>query len=127
MDLLSIAILLQLKCVNFYCPVNRAQARAAFMGFVLGGERKTKKKEILPFFVFCFSVFVFFFMFALSQFSGPDYPGAWNRLSQTQYVSTCFYIILHLLILRIVAFYRVYMGKKWGKYGLILAYRVAKN
>ena len=41
MDLLSIAILLQLKCVNFYCPVNRAQARAAFMGIVLGGERKT--------------------------------------------------------------------------------------
>ena len=41
MDLLSIAILLQLKCVYFYCPVNRAQARAAFMGFVLGGERKT--------------------------------------------------------------------------------------
>ena len=41
MDLLSIAILLQLKCVNFYCPVNRAQARAAFMGIVLGRERKT--------------------------------------------------------------------------------------
>ena len=41
MDLLSIAILLQLKCVYFYCPVNRAQARAAFMSFVLGGERKT--------------------------------------------------------------------------------------
>ena len=41
MDLLSIAILLQLRCVYFYCPVNRAQARAAFMDFVLGGERKT--------------------------------------------------------------------------------------
>ena len=41
MDLLFRAILLQLKCVYFYCPVNRAQARAAFMGFVLGGERKT--------------------------------------------------------------------------------------
>ena len=41
MDLFSIVILLQLKCVYFYCPVNRAQARAAFMGFVLGGERKT--------------------------------------------------------------------------------------
>ena len=41
MDLLSIAILPQIKCVYFYCPVNRAQARAAFMGFVLGGERKT--------------------------------------------------------------------------------------
>ena len=54
-------------------------------------------------------------MFALSLFSGPDYPGAWNRLSQTQYVSTCFYIILHLLILRNVAFYRVYIGKKLGK------------
>ena len=40
-DLLSIAILLQLKCVYFYCPVNRAQARAAVMRFVLGGERKT--------------------------------------------------------------------------------------
>ena len=32
MDLLSIAILLQLWCVYFCCPVNRAQARAEFMG-----------------------------------------------------------------------------------------------
>ena len=37
MDLLSIAILLQLRCAYFYCPVNRAQAGAAFMGLVLGG------------------------------------------------------------------------------------------
>ena len=41
MDLLSRAILLQLKSDYFYCSANRAQARAAFMGFVLGGERKT--------------------------------------------------------------------------------------
>ena len=41
MDLLSIAILLQHMCAYFYCPVNRAQARAAYMGFVLGGEKKT--------------------------------------------------------------------------------------
>ena len=41
MDLLSIAILLRFKCVYFDSPVNRAQARAASMGFVLGGERKT--------------------------------------------------------------------------------------
>ena len=45
MDLLSRAILLQLKCVYFYCPVNRAQARAAFMGFVLGGEKKTNTER----------------------------------------------------------------------------------
>ena len=25
----------------------------------------------------------FFFFFALSQFRGPDYPGAWNSLFQT--------------------------------------------
>ena len=41
MDLLSIAILLRFKCVYFDSQVNRAQARAAFMGFVLGGERNT--------------------------------------------------------------------------------------
>ena len=89
--------------------------------------RGGKKEKEMDSPVFCFFCFCVFSMFALSQFSGPDYFGAWNRLSQTQYVSTCFYIILHLLILRIVAFYRVYMGKKWGKYGLILAYRVAKS
>ena len=33
--------LLQHKCAYFYCPVNRVQARAAFMGFVLDGVRKT--------------------------------------------------------------------------------------
>ena len=42
MDLLSIAILLQLRCDYFYCPVNRAQARAAFMGLVLGREERQK-------------------------------------------------------------------------------------
>ena len=42
MDLLSIAILLQLRCLLFYCRVNRAQARAAFMGLVLGGEERHK-------------------------------------------------------------------------------------
>ena len=26
---------------NFYCPVNSAQARGAFVGLVLGGGRKT--------------------------------------------------------------------------------------
>ena len=26
----------------FYCPVNRAQARAVFMGLVLGGEERHK-------------------------------------------------------------------------------------
>ena len=34
MDLLSIPILLQLWCVYFCCPENRAQARAEFMGLV---------------------------------------------------------------------------------------------
>ena len=47
MDLLSIAILLQLKCVYFCCPVNRAQARASiFMGLVLGGEIKASEQNI---------------------------------------------------------------------------------
>ena len=40
MDLLSIAICSNIS-VYFYSPVNRAQARAAFMGFVLDRERKT--------------------------------------------------------------------------------------
>ena len=42
MDLLSIAILLQLWCVYFCCPVNRAQVRAEFMGLVWA-ERETHK------------------------------------------------------------------------------------
>ena len=42
MDLLPIAILLELKCAYFYCPVNRAQARVAFMGLVLDGEERHK-------------------------------------------------------------------------------------
>jgi len=32
-------------CLLFYCPVNRAQARAAFMGLVLGREERHKKKS----------------------------------------------------------------------------------
>ena len=47
MDLLSIAILLQLMCAYSYCPVNRAQARAAFMGFVLGEEERHKQNICL--------------------------------------------------------------------------------
>ena len=46
MDLLSIAISLQLRCVYFYCPVNRAQARAAFMGLVWS-ERERHKLPVL--------------------------------------------------------------------------------
>ena len=46
MDLLYIAILLQLRCAYFYCPVNRAQARATFMGLVLGGEERHNKRKI---------------------------------------------------------------------------------
>ena len=33
-------------CAYSYCPVNRAQARAAFMGFVLGEEERHKKVKI---------------------------------------------------------------------------------
>ena len=34
-------------------------------------ERQPCSTQFPPFFIF---------VFALSQFSGPDYPGAWNRL-----------------------------------------------
>ena len=38
-------------------------------------------------FSFLFFVYVFVFMFALSQFSGPDYLGAWNRLVHKMFVA----------------------------------------
>ena len=37
------------------------------------GKKKKEKKPFPP-------VFFSFFMFALSQFSGPDYIEVWNRL-----------------------------------------------
>ena len=43
--LLSIAILLQLKCVNFYCPVNRAQARQ-HLWVLFWAERGRHKQNI---------------------------------------------------------------------------------
>ena len=36
-------------------------------------------------------VFFFFFVFALSQFSGPDYLGAWNRLLRQLSVKSYFF------------------------------------
>ena len=57
------------------------------------GEKKREKKarkapavpRFLPFFFF------FFFVFALSQFSGPDYLGAWNRLLRQLSVKSYFF------------------------------------
>ena len=50
----------------------------------VGGAGKRKKEGIsaLPLFSFHPCFFFLFFMFALSQFSGPDSLGAWNRLAQ---------------------------------------------
>ena len=37
--------------------------------------------------LFFVCLFVFIFMFALSQFSGPDYLAAWNRLVRKMFVA----------------------------------------
>ena len=39
------------------------------------------------YFHFYFLFMFLFFMFALSQFSGPDYLGAWNRLMHKTFVA----------------------------------------
>ena len=44
----------------------------------LAGREKGKRKAALP----LLSFLPFFFVFALFQFSGPDYLGAWNRLDE---------------------------------------------
>ena len=44
---------------------------------MITGSTALSLPSFLPF-LFCFVLF--FFMFALSQFSRPDYLGAWNRL-----------------------------------------------
>ena len=42
------------------------------------GEGEKKEKEVSSHFIF---------VFALSQFSGPDYLGAWNMLQNMQWIS----------------------------------------
>ena len=44
----------------------------------VGGEGEKKEKEVSSHFIF---------VFALSQFSGPDYLGAWNMLQNMQWIS----------------------------------------
>ena len=51
-------------------------------------EKKARKAPAVPRFL---PFFFFFFVFALSQFSGPDYLGAWNRLLRQLSVKSYFF------------------------------------
>ena len=56
----------------------KKKAREKLAGREKGREREPSTAPALP------SSFLFIFVFALSQFSGPDYLGVWNRLLELQ-------------------------------------------
>ena len=56
----------------------KKKAREKLAGREKGREREPPPSPLSP------VSFLFIFVFALSQFSGPDYLGAWNRLLELQ-------------------------------------------
>ena len=56
----------------------KKKAREKLAGREKGREREPPPPPLSP------VSFLFIFVFALSQFSGPDYLGAWNRLLELQ-------------------------------------------
>ena len=73
------SVVSHIMCINsLFKEIGYLQFPPVFFLFLL----------VLSFFVVvCLFVCFFFFMFALSQFSGPDYLGAWNRLVPKMFVA----------------------------------------